>query len=185
MIIESAVRSDLPRLRRFRADASAWLASQGADDWADPFPAERVEASIAAGEVFLIREREGDDAAATVTLYANIDPERGELWTPAECMEPALYGHRITVDRQYAEWGLGSQIINWATDRAARQGARWLRLNTWTTNRELHAYYLRNGFQHVRTTPGPGQIPGWLAQRPAKRTAHDFDDRTTPVSPQA
>ena len=185
MIIESAIPSDLLRLRRFRADASAWLASQGTDDWADPFPVARVKASIAAGEVFLIREREGDDAAATVTLYANIDPERGELWTPAERMEPALYGHRITVDRQYAGCGLGSQIIDWATDRAAIQGARWLRLNTWTTNRELHAYYLRNGFQHVRTTPGPGKIPGWLAQRPAERTAHAFNDRTTPVLPQA
>ncbi|CAM5431654.1 hypothetical protein STANM309S_04961 [Streptomyces tanashiensis] len=30
-------------------------------------------------------------------------------------------------------------------------GAKWLRLDAWTTNKDLQAYYLRQGFEHVRT----------------------------------
>ncbi|GAB2616342.1 hypothetical protein GCM10027168_56040 [Streptomyces capparidis] len=179
MIITLAEAADLPRLLRFRTDAAAWLASLGVDQWSTPFPAEHIAASVRAGEVFLIRESEEADAAATVTLDHNIDPELWDLWTPEERAEPALYVHKLTVDRRYAGHDLGGRILDWAGDRAARQGAKWLRLDAWTTNVRLHRYYLRHGFEHVRTTPNPYEVSGWLAQRPARLAEHGFDDRTS------
>ena len=176
MIITPAALSDLPRLLQFRADAAAWLAQLGTDQWSMPFPTEHIAASIQAGEVFLVKENESSDAAATVTLDHNIDPELRSLWTPAELAEPALYVHKLTVDRDYAGRDLGSKILDWAGDIAARQGARWLRLDAWTTNNGLHRYYLRHGFQHVRTTTDPNEVSGWLAQRRAIRVSYCFDD---------
>lgn len=177
MIIELATLPDLPRLIRFRTDAAKWLAERGTDQWSSPFPAEQMRASVEAGEVFLIREPEQADPAATVTLDRKIDPELWDLWTPEERAEPALYVHKLTVDRQYAGQDLGGRILDWAADRAAREGARWLRLDAWTTNTRLHRYYVEHGFQHVRTTPDPDEVSGWLAQRPAVETAHGFDVR--------
>jgi ribosomal protein S18 acetylase RimI-like enzyme len=55
----------------------------------------------------------------------------------------------------------------WAGDRAAADGAKWLRLDAWTTNEALHAYYQRQGFQHVRTIVRPDYPSGALFQRAA------------------
>ncbi|WP_327270780.1 GNAT family N-acetyltransferase (plasmid) [Streptomyces sp. NBC_01218] len=177
MIIVRAEEADLPRLLKFRHDTAMWLGSQGIDQWAKPFPAEHILASIRAGEVFLVKTRPGVDAAATVTLDQDAD-ER--LWTPDERAEPARYVHKLTVDRKYSGTGLGSRILDWAGDRAAREGAQWLRLDAWTTNPRLHAYYEAQGFNHIRTSHDPSVVSGWTAQRAAKPSAHGlvtFSDR--------
>jgi GNAT superfamily N-acetyltransferase len=167
VIIVRAELADLSRLLRFRTDAAAWIAELGSDQWSTPFPAEHMANSIKAGTVFLIKESKAHDAAATVTLDGQIDPALWDLWTPEEKAEPALYVHKLTVDRRYAGQDLGGRILDWAGDLAARRGARWLRLDAWTTSTRLHQYYLEHGFQHLRTTADPDEVSGWIAQRPA------------------
>ncbi|WP_240965868.1 GNAT family N-acetyltransferase [Streptomyces zingiberis] len=135
--------------------------------------------SIGRGNVFLFHD--GGDAVATVTLDGE-DREPG-AWTPEELKDPALYVHKLTVRRQDSGRDLGARILDWSGDRAARSGADGLRLDAWTTNPRLHAYYLRQGFTHVRTVTsgsavnGGGRVSGWLAQRPAKRAATGIQDR--------
>lgn len=172
MIIVRAELADLPRLVKFRTDTAAWLQPRGIDQWSLPFPPEHMAASIARGEVFLIKETPTSDAAATVTL----DREADELlWTPEERGDDALYVHKLTVDRAHSGSGLGTRILNWAGDQAVRQGAKWLRLDAWTTNPRLQAYYLGLGFKHVRTVDDAGAGgSGWVAQRPASSADHGF-----------
>jgi GNAT superfamily N-acetyltransferase len=166
--VAPAEEADLHRLLAFRTDSAAWLAARGIDQWARPFPASTILASIRAGEVFLIKERQDADAVATVTLDRRADPR---LWSDEEQAEPALYVHKLTVDRAYAGNGLGARILDWSGDQAARRGCRWLRLDAWTNNPRLHAYYLDQGFTHVRTSSNPTVVSGWMAQRPARRNA--------------
>nr|WP_237541103.1 GNAT family N-acetyltransferase [Streptomyces sp. SID4936] len=154
---------------KFRKDTAAWLGAQGIDQWAKPFPAEHILASIRAGEVFLIKESLRTDAAATVTLDQDADKR---LWTPEERSQPARYVHKLTVDREFAGTNLGSRILDWAGTQAALQGAKWLRLDAWTTNPRLHAYYEGQGFEHIRTSDDPGVVSGWVAQRPTRVAKH-------------
>lgn len=180
MILVRAEESDLPRLLRFRTDAAAWLSTRkGTDQWSNPFPPDRILESIRRGEVYLARESEADrEAAATITLDRDADPR---LWTPQEQAEPALYVHKLTVDRRFAGTGLGARMLDWAGDQAARQGCRWLRLDAWTTNLELQAYYRKQGFTHVRTSPDPDVVSGWAAQRPAlPSSVHGLEVVDTP-----
>lgn len=174
MIIVPATAADLPRLLRFRTDAAAWLAERGTDQWALPFPPEHIARSIEQGEVFMVKPRLSDDAAATITLDTEADPL---LWTEDEREEPALYVHKLTVDRSYSGTDLGRKLLDWAGDRAFREGARWLRLDAWTTNERLHCYYLDKGFEHVRTVYDPEVGgSGWVAQRPAREAnQHGLD----------
>ncbi|MFB9464451.1 GNAT family N-acetyltransferase [Streptomyces cinereospinus] len=165
MIIVPAEEADLPRLIKFRTDASMWLRTLGTDQWAKPFPADRLLGSIRRGEVFMIREQPYADAAATITLDREADTR---LWTPEEIAEPALYVHKLAVDRAYAGTGLGSALLDWAGEQAVQQGAKWLRLDAWSTNRRLQAYYLEHGFTHIRTADDPEVVSGWAAQRPAE-----------------
>ncbi|MFB7764218.1 GNAT family N-acetyltransferase [Streptomyces xiamenensis] len=176
MIIAPATPSDLPLLLNFRKEAAAWLGRRGIDQWTNPFPEDHILASIKAESVFLVMD--GDTPAGTVTLDA--EPEPG-LWSDAELKEPSLHLHKLIVSRAYAGRGLGSQILCWASDRTAQAGGQWLRINAWTTNADLHAYWAAQGFRHVRTVSGGGVggagVAGWLAQRPASPCSHDLSER--------
>ncbi|MEU9250832.1 GNAT family N-acetyltransferase [Streptomyces sp. NPDC048270] len=180
MIIESATADDVAKLLAFREEAAAWLSELGSDQWRRPYPADRLLATIEAGAVFMVRD--GDVTAATITLTP--DAEDG-LWLGGELAEPSMFVNKLTVARTHAGLDLGGRLLDWAGDRAYRSGASWLRLDAWTTNAGLQRYYLRHGFEHVRTVTEGGavnggpRVSGWLAQRPTRLdTGHDLTDRT-------
>ena len=51
------------------------------------------------------------------------------------------------VRRRYAHLGIGAALLDWAAEAAKRDhGATRIRVDLWTTNRALHAYYQRQGF---------------------------------------
>ncbi|MGV9624727.1 GNAT family N-acetyltransferase [Streptomyces tendae] len=179
MRICSAQPHDLARLLAFRQEAAAWLSRLGSDQWQRPYPADKLLATIEAGQVFMVRD--GDATAATITLT----PEAEEgLWTEDELREPSFFINKLTVARTHAGQNVGGRLLDWAGDRGHRAGAKWLRLDAWTTNASLQTYYLRQGFQHVRTVRegvavnGGPRVSGWLAQRATRLAAHGFTDDT-------
>ncbi|MFJ3193761.1 GNAT family N-acetyltransferase [Streptomyces griseoviridis] len=179
MIITPAAPCDVAKLLLFREEAAAWLRGKGSDQWSRPYPADKLLATIEAGTVFMLRD--GNTTAGTITLTP--DAEDG-LWTKDELAEPSMFVNKLTVAREYAGQNLGGRLLDWASDRAHRAGARWVRLDAWTTNKELQRYYLAQGFTHVRTVRegtavnGGSRVSGWLAQRAAQRTDHEFTDHT-------
>jgi GNAT superfamily N-acetyltransferase len=125
----------------------------------------RKLANIEAGETFIVWD-DDHTPAATITINRWAKPE---LWTPEEAAEPALYAHKVTVDRAHAGQGLGAELLDWAGTRAANEDAVWLRVDVWTTNERLQHYYLEQGFTYVRTVVLPHNPSGALFQRPAER----------------
>ncbi|WP_433890712.1 GNAT family N-acetyltransferase [Streptomyces sp. CA-111067] len=181
MIITPARPDDLATLLAFREEAAGWLTELGSDQWSRPYPADRLMATIQAGTVFMVRD--GDRTAATITLTSV--PEQG-LWTDEELSEPSVLVNKLTVARTHAGQNLGGQLLDWAGDRAYRAGAKWLRLDAWTTNEALQRYYLGQGFKHVRTVRegdavnGGPRVSGWLAQRAARPTKAELTDAVPP-----
>ncbi|WP_369378920.1 GNAT family N-acetyltransferase [Streptomyces sp. cg36] len=179
MIITPAQPGDLSKLLAFREEAAAWLRELGSDQWSRPYPADRLLATIESGTVFMVRD--GDVTAATITLTP--EAEAG-LWTADELSEPSMFINKLTVARTHAGQNVGGRLVDWAGDRAYRASAKWLRLDAWTTNEGLQRYYLRQGFDHVRTVREGGavnggpRVSGWLAQRPARPSDHGFIDLT-------
>ncbi|WP_329411566.1 GNAT family N-acetyltransferase [Streptomyces sp. NBC_00704] len=178
MIITPAEPHDVAKLLAFREEAASWLRALGSDQWSRPYPADKLLATIEAGTVFMLRD--GHTTAGTITLTP--DAEDG-LWTDEELTEPSMFVNKLTVAREYAGQNLGGRLLDWAGDRACRAGARWLRLDAWTTNEALQRYYLERGFVHIRTVREGGavnggpRVSGWLGQRPAARASHEFTDR--------
>ncbi|MET8558730.1 GNAT family N-acetyltransferase [Streptomyces sp. NPDC004959] len=185
MRITLAQPDDLSALLNFREEAAGWLSGLGTDQWSRPYPADRLAATIEAGTVFMLRD--GTATAGTITLTT--EAEEG-LWSEEELRAPSLFINKLTVARTHAGQDLGGRLLDWASDRAFRSSLWWLRLDAWTTNEALHRYYLRHGFQYVRTVVGGDavnggpRVSGWLAQRPAERAAHGFEDET-PAPPGA
>ena len=115
-------------------------------------------------ETFIVWDDDHTPAATiTINRFA-----KAELWTEQERAEPALYAHKVTVDRAYGGQGLGAELLDWAGTKAADEGADWLRVDVWTTNERLQHYYLRQGFTYVRTVVLPHNPSGALFQRPAQ-----------------
>lgn len=130
--------------------------------------------------------RDGERTAGTITLT----PEAEEgLWSAEELGDCSMFVNKLTVAREYAGRELGSRLLDWAGDRASRAGAKWLRLDAWTTNERLQRYYLDEGFQHVRTVlegnavNGGPRVSGWLAQRPTRPAKHGLIDETPSPEP--
>jgi GNAT superfamily N-acetyltransferase len=152
-------RDDLRRVRRTSISRMPCALAYGMATWC-------TQARVA-GESFIVWDDDGTPAATiTVDRWANPD-----LWTPEEAAEPALYAHKLTVARAHAGQGLGAELLDWAGSRAAGAGDRWLRVDVWTTNKQLQDYYRRLGFTHVRTVILAHNPSGALFQRPARHAA--------------
>ncbi|WP_329614735.1 GNAT family N-acetyltransferase [Streptomyces brevispora] len=179
MKITLARPDDVTKLVAFREEAAAWLTRLGSDQWQRPYPADRLTAAIRAGSVFMVM----DSAVAAATITLSPQAEEG-LWTEHELAEPSSFITKLTVARTHADQNLGGRMLDWAGDRAYRDGVKWLRLDAWTTNEALQRYYLRHGFEHVRTiregdaVNGGPRVSGWLAQRPTTLADHGFVDCT-------
>ena len=70
--------------------------------------------------------------------------------------------------RRAAGRNLGARLLDWAGDRAARSGHKWLRLDVHRHNHDLQRYYERLGFTRVGTTIHPPRGSGALYQRAAR-----------------
>jgi ribosomal protein S18 acetylase RimI-like enzyme len=147
--------------------AAGWLRTKGTDQWARPWPShkqrdKRIAKSIEAGATWIIWD--GSTAVATITMHRD---GNSKLWKRKERRQPALYAHRLVVNRAYAGRGIGEWLLAWAAQRAARKyRAELTRIDVWTSNTALHAYYRRLGFEFVRRAKDEGYPAGALFQRP-------------------
>jgi GNAT superfamily N-acetyltransferase len=164
LVIRKATPADLDTVLTLVMDVVRWLAERGTDQWQYPVERHRQSLSrtLARGETWLASD--ASSTVATITLNDYADPE---FWTPADTPDDALYVHRMVVTRDRRGQHIGAALLDWAGRQATHRGKKWLRLDAWSTNPELHAYYHNMGFQHVRTLILPHRGSGALFQRPA------------------
>ena len=181
-----ATDDNLNAVLRLIRQASDWLSDKGTDQWARPWPCEemrdaRVWRGLMVGATWIVWA--GTRAVATVTIAktANV-----AVWKTAQCDldEPAVYAHRLIVDRQFAGWGLGAELSDWTGLRAYREfGARWIRVDVWTSNVALHGYYMKRGFEPCGLAPDPCYPSGALFQKPVSDICEPFTPLLTELKP--
>ena len=157
--------ADLPEVMALLDERTRWLHERGSEQWntGRNFEARIVDA-IGRRDTWLLR----DDGAsiATLTMTSDGDPD---FWTPEELKEPALYlGKMASTVRRSGE-GLGSLMLSWAQDWAARSGFDSLRWDVWRTNEQLQDYYRSVGGRYIRTVQAAHRWSGALFQIPARR----------------
>lgn len=163
LYVHQATDTDAAQVEGLLAEASAWLANREISwlrDGPGPIP-ER----ITRGEVWAVRTQPDGPLIATVSVDEVPDPE---LWGAQP--PDALYVHRMAVTRAHAGRGIGALLLDFAADYTARIGRPWLRLDCNKSNMRLQAYYVENGFRHVRTVDLPHRISGALFEREARRS---------------
>jgi GNAT superfamily N-acetyltransferase len=168
-----ATQDDVPAVIGLFDRAAAWLRAKGTRQWARPWPDlagrdARIAQGVQRGHTWLLEN--GTVPAGTVTFSRQGNENGQELWRPGELLEPAAYLGRLIVDRPFAGQGTGARLIDWVGQRASTGwGARWIRIDVWSDNDDLHAYYKRQGFHYLRTCEfeDPWKYPsGALFQKP-------------------
>jgi GNAT superfamily N-acetyltransferase len=166
LTLRRADTGDFEAVRSLLSEASQWLGTKNTDQWAVPWPDENgckthIKRAIRAGHTWIVLDNKSRPAA-TLT----ISPNHHGIWADPDGPEPAVYVRRITVSRQFAGQGLGSELLDWAGLRANRDyGARWIRVDVWTTNLKLHEYYRRQGFHFLGLCSIPGYPSAALFQK--------------------
>jgi GNAT superfamily N-acetyltransferase len=174
---------DLNEVRWLVHEAAGWLTrNKGTDQWAKPWPTreahhQRLLAGLRHGRTWIVWD--DDVPVATVTIATRPNPA---IWSrPArECdlSDRAVYAHRLITARNYAGGGLGAELIDWAGLRGQRlYGAKWIRIDVWTSNTALHEYYTKRGFKRCGSCADPDYPSGALFQKPVSEI-------TTPCFPQ-
>jgi GNAT superfamily N-acetyltransferase len=161
---------DLDAVSGLVREAADWLrTSKTTDQWATPWPdrirqRERMLNDLLKGKTWLVWD--GATAAATITVDTDepVDLNEQPVWPEHERHRSALYVRRIVVARDYAGCGLGAALLDWAAHVAKRDHrAALIRIDVWTTNLELHAYYEEQRFTRLR-----GRDPRELAGYPSR-----------------
>lgn len=149
-------------------EAATWLRGKGTDQWAKPWPDRRrrdgrIRNGLKLGETWIVWD--GDTPAATMTICARVNPD---VW-PVDGDDDAVYVHRLVVSRPYSGLGLGGVMLDWAVQRESRtRDIRWLRVDVWSTNEGLHAYYERQGFLRCGSCADLSYPSGALFQKEAR-----------------
>jgi GNAT superfamily N-acetyltransferase len=149
--VRPATISDLGQILHFIDEAAKWLQTKGTDQWASPWPDRqardaRVERDLRGGRTWMVE----DDGVPVATITCRPHGSPG-LWTESQRADLAVYVSRLIVSRSYAGHGLGVELIDWAGKWAKQQyGARWIRIDVWTTNIALHSYYENQGFGFLK-----------------------------------
>lgn len=148
---------DLEEVRELVRDAADWLrTSKETDQWARPWPdevrhKERILNDLLKGKTWI--GWDGTVAVATITVDTDepLDLNEQPVWPADKRQQPALYVRRVIVRRRYAGQGLGAALLCWAAELAKRDHkVTLIRVDVWTTNTELHAYYERQQFRRCR-----------------------------------
>ncbi|MEU3836901.1 GNAT family N-acetyltransferase [Streptomyces microflavus] len=160
LLVRAGHPDELDAVESLLREASAWLASRGIDQWQYPPHRDRITEALERGLCFLAFE--GGKPIATIQVDDFADPE---FWTTEDRLDSALYVHRMAVTRSNSGVGVGGLLLDWASERAAEQGKRWLRLDAWKDNQGLHRFYEAAGFTLLRIVDLPHRRSGALFQR--------------------
>lgn len=169
-VLRLATPGDLDAVRGLVREAAEWLrTSKNTDQWAKPWPdrvgqQERILNDLLKGKTWLVWD--GLTAVATITVDTDgpLDANEQPVWPGHKSGEPALYVRRVIVSRKHAGLGLGAALLDWAATTAHRDHkATLIRIDVWTTNRDLHAYYERQHFTRCE-----GRDPRELSNYPSQ-----------------
>jgi GNAT superfamily N-acetyltransferase len=165
--IRQATTADMQAIIGLIDEASAWLGLKGTDQWAQPWPSRRardhrVRRGLRSGRTWIVSDQDCIVATVTGCQGANLPM----LWDRTERAESAVYVSRLIVNRRAAGQGIGANLIDWVGARAWHEwGARWIRIDVWTTNQDLHKYYETQGFHFRRICDDANYPSGALFQK--------------------
>lgn len=141
-----AQTADLPQIMGIVAQAQAYLAAQGIDQWQDGYPDEAtMREDIARQNAYVLAE--DDRVCGIASIIFDGEPTYDRIhdgaWTTAE---PYAAIHRIAVDATMRGKGIADAVMQGAEEVVARRGLTGIRIDTHRQNVVMQRMLQRNGY---------------------------------------
>lgn len=155
-MMKQATKSEAAEIIQLLVDTAKWFQDNGSSQWAPllkGFDSHHTEEAIQRGDVFVCKKEE--DLAGMVMLLQNPSEWDIGLWgNLAIENDDALYLHRLTINRAYADDQLGSEILNWCQQSIRFENKNRIRLDCLAENEFLNAFYRRAGYTYFGEKDG-------------------------------
>ena len=146
-MIQPAVPSDLPEIKRLTEACAVSMQEIGIFQWNEHYPSrEKLEQDIRLKELYVLKE-EGMILGIIV-----LTPSMDEEYIPIEWLTPNgnnLYVHRVAVHPSAWGRGYGQQLMDFAEHFARERNYPSLRLDTFSQNKRNHRFYEARGYQRL------------------------------------
>ena len=137
---------DLPDILRLIAQAQAFMAGLGIDQWQDGYPGEDVLAEdIRIGQLYVLDDEGSIAAVAALSLIPEpvYDALEGGAWQFGDAY---LTLHRMALDDAHRGGGLATRMLAEAAALARAHGKTSLRADTHAGNKAMRRFLEKQGF---------------------------------------
>lgn len=146
-MLRLAAVMDLPRIMEIIAQAQAYLAAQGVDQWQDGYPDEAVMGEDIALSRGYVYERDGK-VCGIATIVFDGEPTYDKIFEGAwETAEPYACIHRIAVDATLRGSGVSGAMMRAADDLIRAKGMTSVRIDTHRDNVIMQRMLAKNGYR--------------------------------------
>ena len=107
-----------------------------------------AERGVADGALYVMEE-DGEVCASMLLNSVQLDAYAAIPWGYEAAPEKVFVIHTLCVPPSQAGRGIGTRMVRFALEEAARRGCEVMRLDTWENNKPAEKLYLRLGFRHA------------------------------------
>lgn len=150
-MIRKAVTRDIDAVERQYTELLTFEKEHGSHtNWKlGVYPTRAVaEEGVAKGELYVLEE-EGELCASMLLNSVQLDAYVTIPWAYPASPEKVLVIHTLCVPPSQSGRGLGTRMVRFAMEEAARRGCDVLRLDTWEHNGPAAGLYRRLGFRYA------------------------------------
>lgn len=158
LILSRATSRDTDAVVQLLTERAGWLAGRGSDQWSEKDPTRDTDATIAAGETWLLHG--GSTVLGTLTMTTRPDLD---FWSATAT---ALYLSKLATPVQLIGKGYGKALLHAACLYGVDRDIAQLRWDVWRSNTSLQAYYQSLGAKPAGLVEVPGRRSGALFTMP-------------------
>ena len=154
-MIRPAHRSEIPVILDITKDCALHLSASGIEQWNESYPSRAAfEADLLRKELYVYLYQQ--EVVGCVVMTSVMDPEYEEItWlTPNG---NSLYIHRLAVHPKYQGLGIARALMDEMEMLARQNGARSMRLDTFSQNKRNQRFYENRGYVRLGDIYLPGQ----------------------------
>jgi GNAT superfamily N-acetyltransferase len=151
--IINATSDDLPLIFRLFEEAILYQQKNNYTGW-NTYDKDFIRTDIQQGLLYKILDQDDIVCIFSICLRDAL------IWREKENND-ALYLHRLVLDRQFKKEKVFQLVLDWAIRFALNRGLKYIRMDTWATNRKLIDYYKSYGFVFIEdyTTVDTADLP--------------------------
>jgi Acetyltransferases len=116
--------------------------------WDEKYPQKKdFLEDIKQGNLY-ISVRDGKVVAFICVNQVEPDEYSGLLWSSRK---EGLVIHRMSVHPEFRRMGIGSELMNFAENLAKKHNISYLKTDTNSMNKKMHALFIKCGYKHIGT----------------------------------